>query len=119
VTTEVATRQFDVKVFYAHCRGDSFVEAKDSGITFARAYTINGIYVSEDWAELHFEPWGVMVLKEPDEDRSQHLVGPYREFLESLTADEYLEEPSSDKGITIPVSRFEFIEGNWFDCKEE
>ena len=112
--TAVAQRQFEVKVFFAHMKGDKKVDAAESSITFARCYTINDVYVSEDWAELVFDPFGRMFLNPPNENRHPELIEHYREFLASLEPHDYLEGTTADQ-IIIPVSRFEFIEGNWFD----
>lgn len=110
-------RHFHVKVYFAHCAGSAFVEARDSYITFARAYVVNGVFVSEDWAELEFTPFGSLRLSPPDDDRHPAVVDPYRDFLDSLTPDDVLEDSTHEHPI-IPVSSFEFIEGNWFDQPE-
>ena len=90
------------------------VEAKDSHITFVRAYTINDIYVDNDWGEVCFDPFGRMRLSRPDEGRDPRLTDPYVEFFESLTMDDLLEDSTEEEPI-IPISSFEIIEGNWWD----
>ena len=110
-------RQFHVQVFFAHCKGSDFVENWDSVITFVRAYLVNGVYVSEDWAELIFQPFGQLHLHPPRDGRHPALTEPYQEFLDSLTEEEWL-EGTTDDVIVLPVSRFEFIEGVWFEHQQ-
>lgn len=102
-------RHFHVKIVYAHVAGSDMVEAKDSNITFVRGYVVNGIYVSEDWAEVAFDPFGRMTLHHPDPDRHPGARLPYEEFLSSLTEADWLEDSTLAHPI-IPISSFEFIE---------
>ena len=108
-------RHFHLRVYYAHCREDSFVEADESFITFARMYVLNGVPIREDWAELRFSPFGQLILHHPDPEESHPgFIVPYEVFLSTLTKEDWLEGSSRAHPI-IPVSSFEFIEGNWFD----
>ena len=111
IAAETQHRKFHVKVFFAHVKGSEFVDCKESVITFARAYTVNDVYVSEDWAELRFSPFGELALSSPDDGRAEDLVAPYQELLDSITLDDRLDY----EGVVIPVSTIEFVEGNWFD----
>lgn len=102
-------RHFHVKVYYAHISGSEMVAEEDSAITFARGYSIDGVYISEDWAEVTFNPFGQMTLHHPDPDRNPGVRLPYERFLSSLTEDDWLEGSTLAHPI-IPISSLEFIE---------
>lgn len=106
-------RQNHVKVFYAHCKGDSFVEAPESVITFVRAYGVNGVLVDCDWAELKFVPFGQIHLRRLSEQereaRPPYMTLPYERFLATLTVDDWLEE-TTDEVVVLPVSTLELVE---------
>jgi hypothetical protein len=117
---------FRVQAFYNHYAGDRMVSPDQSAITFINAYTVNGIYVDCDWAELCFSPFGELWLSSPSPSftqRASDLLVPYVEFYESLTPEECLEgsDFNFSPGVVreavrgIPVSTIEFIEGNWFE----
>lgn len=111
-------RHFHLKVYFAHCEGSRFVSAEESVITFARMYEVNGVAIREGWGEITFDPFGKMTLHHPDPDENPSFRIPYEKFLSSLTEDDWLWGATPAHPI-IPISSFEFIEGNWFDFQEK
>lgn len=115
----VRRTQIDVRVLYAHWRGEDQVIAQDSAQIVLIAYEINGHHLSHEQVRLEFDivarayVWVPEPLPEVDlatNERNHVYYSDHMDALRStLTPHDWLEE-TTDEVLVLPIARISWVE---------